>query len=128
MAKILIVDDSQTLRDDLRKVLTGGGHIVIEAENGVAGLAQLEANRDSVALIMSDVNMPEMDGLTMCHKIKERGLSKAPIIMLTTEASVDLKAKAKELGVRAWVTKPYVAAKLLAGIEKIVAGPAPAPA
>ena len=119
MAKILIVDDSQTLRDDLRRTLVGAGHVVVEADQGLAGLARLGEHPD-VQLILSDVNMPEMDGITMCEKIKERKLSSVPILMLTTEASPDLKNRAKEAGVRAWVTKPYIPAKLLAGVDKLL--------
>jgi len=122
MAKILIVDDSQTLRDDLRRVLVGAGHTVIEAENGVAGLTRIEEHGATINLILADINMPDMDGLTMCQKIRHQLSVQVPIIMLTTEASAELKARAKEIGVRAWVTKPYVAAKLLAGIDKLTTG------
>jgi two-component system, chemotaxis family, chemotaxis protein CheY len=119
MAKILIVDDSETLRTQLRKTLEEASHEVLEGYDGVNGLETLRANPD-VQLILCDVNMPEMDGITMCSKVHEDdGLNKIPIFMLTTESNPEMKAKGKEVGVKAWVTKPFVATKLLAAIEKI---------
>src|ERR1017187_8908852 len=113
MAKILVVDDSESQRFQLKRDLEGAGHQVLEGLNGQDGLDKLVANPD-VNLIICDVNMPGMDGLTMCSKIQEVG--KFPglsIFMLTSEATAELKQKAKQYGVRAWITKPYVAAKLL---------------
>jgi two-component system, chemotaxis family, chemotaxis protein CheY len=120
MAKVLIVDDSETLRTQLRKDLESRGHNVIEAIDGLDGLEKLKANMD-VKLILCDVNMPNMDGLTMCEMVnKGKDEMKLPILMLTTEANASMKARAKGAGVRAWVTKPYVTEKLLAAVDTLV--------
>jgi two-component system chemotaxis response regulator CheY len=120
MAKILVVDDSEIIRVQLKADLEGAGHQIVEATNGIQGLEGLEENKD-VKLVISDVNMPEMDGLTMCEKIHAHPVfSQIPIIMLTTQSSADMKARGKEHGVLAWVTKPYKSKALLAGVEKIL--------
>ena len=120
MAKILIVDDSETLRSQVAKELAGAGHDVIEAIHGVNGLEMLNAN-SGIELIICDVNMPEMDGLTMISKVhQDERFNKIPIFMLTTESSAEMKVQGKENGVIAWVTKPFVAAKLLAAIDKVL--------
>jgi len=119
MIKILVVDDSETQRFELKKVLEGAGYNVLEGVNGVDGIEKLKANPD-VALIICDVNMPEMDGLTMCLRIHETGQHKdLPIFMLTSEASAEQKQMAKQVGVRAWITKPFVPEKLLQAVQKV---------
>lgn len=121
MAKILVVDDSEIIRFQLSTDLTQDGHEVIEAHDGLHGLQMLKDNKD-VKLIVCDVNMPEMDGITMCENVsKDEELNKIPIVMLTTQNSPELKAKGKSFGVIAWVTKPYKSASLLGGINKILA-------
>jgi two-component system, chemotaxis family, chemotaxis protein CheY len=123
MAKIMIVDDSETLRTQLRKILHEAGHDTVEAENGVEGLEQFTATKD-LQLILCDVNMPEMDGLTMCEKLfndAEYNDRKVPIFMLTTESSAEMKVRGKAVGVLAWVTKPFVEAKLLGAVTKVLA-------
>jgi two-component system chemotaxis response regulator CheY len=120
--KILIVDDSDTLRIQLRKALEEGGYDVIEAEDGVKGLARATENND-LKLIISDYNMPEMDGVTMCRKIRELpGFDQIPMFMLTTEASPELKALGKEAGVKAWIVKPFVAEKVIGVTKKVLGG------
>ena len=119
MSKILVVDDSETLRSQLKKDLEQAGHTVMEAYDGVNGLEIIQANKDT-NLILCDVNMPRMDGLTMCEKVREiPELLKTPIFMLTTESNPEMKTRGKAAGVIAWITKPYVAAKLLVAIDKI---------
>ncbi len=120
MAKILVVDDSEIIRVQLRTDLTNVGHEVLEAYDGLNGLAVLNENKD-INLIISDVNMPEMDGLTMCEKLhNDVEFSHIPIVMLTTQSNPELKAKSKERGVIAWVTKPYKSNALIGGIGKIL--------
>lgn len=121
MAKILVVDDSETLRSQIRKDLETAGHAVVEAYDGLNGIEMLDGNKDT-QLILCDVNMPRMDGLTMCGKVHTTpGYDKIPIFMLTTESNPEMKAKGKDSGVVAWITKPYAAPKLLAAVEKILA-------
>jgi two-component system chemotaxis response regulator CheY len=118
--KIMIVDDSETLRVQLRQDLETAGYQVVEGVDGVNGLETLEKNKDC-SLIICDVNMPNMDGFTMCTKVHQTPEFKAvPIFMLTTESSPEMKVKGKEAGVLAWITKPYVAEKMLAAIGKVL--------
>lgn len=120
MAKILVVDDSDAIRTQLRKDLETKAHVVVEAINGSDGLAKLNET-EGVELIISDVNMPVMDGLSMCAKIRENPKYNAvKIFMLTTEASADMKTKGVAAGVKAWIVKPYVIDKLLMAVEKVL--------
>lgn len=120
MAKILIIDDSSTMRSALRKVLEGEGHELLEADDGVNGLALFEKNLDS-ALILTDINMPNMDGIAMCEKIRQKDSGKKVIIMVvSTEGSAELKAKAKALGIVAWMTKPPQPDKLREAIRVVM--------
>ncbi|MCB9061910.1 MAG: response regulator [Halobacteriovoraceae bacterium] len=119
MAKILVVDDSESIRTQLKSLLTEKGHSVVEAADGEDGLSTLNGNKD-VNLIICDVNMPKMDGITMCTKVSEdASVNSIPIFMLTTESNADLKEKGKKAGVRAWITKPYSDDKLLSAIQKV---------
>jgi two-component system chemotaxis response regulator CheY len=97
MATILAIDDSEVFRIQIRDLLQG--HQVIEAVDGLDGLAKLAANRH-VELIICDVNMPNMDGMTFCRKKSENPeFAKVPVVMITTESHPDLKKTAKQYGV-----------------------------
>jgi len=117
MPRILVVDDAKTMRDTLKDLLMPNGFDVIEAGNGEQGLEML--SQHVVDLVISDLNMPGMDGLTMCKHIKEQGYN-TPIFMLTTQTSPELKAQAKEYGVLAWIVKPHKDEILLGGIRKVL--------
>ena len=120
MSKILVVDDSETLRSQIKEILEEAQFEVLEAQNGLDGLEVIGEHSD-LALILCDVNMPEMDGLTMCEQIEERGLGNVPpIFMLTTESSKEMKSRGKAAGVMAWVTKPFVAEKLIKAVNKVL--------
>jgi two-component system, chemotaxis family, chemotaxis protein CheY len=121
MAKtILIVDDSASLRQVVSIALRGAGYEVIEACDGVDGLQKLSGQR--VHLIISDVNMPNMDGLTMVREIKSQQQYRfTPVIMLTTEAGEDKKKQGQEAGAKAWVVKPFKPEQMLAAVAKLVA-------
>lgn len=120
MAKtILIVDDSPSLRQTVAIALRTAGYEVIEAGDGKEGIALLDGRK--VNLIISDVNMPNMDGLSMVREIKTMPNYKfTPIIMLTTEAGDDKKQQGKEAGVRAWVVKPFKPEQMLDAVSKLV--------
>ncbi|MCM2281411.1 MAG: response regulator [Bdellovibrionaceae bacterium] len=119
MAKILVVDDSQLVRTQLRKALEEVKHQVVEAENGKIGFEAWKANPD-LKLIICDVNMPEVDGIGMLTLLSEaKPANLCPIIMLTTESKNELKEKGRALGVRAWMIKPFTPDKLLAVLEKL---------
>lgn len=117
MPRILVIDDADTIRDALRTLLVANGFEVLEADSGERGLEVLE--QQTVDLVISDLNMPGMDGLTMCGHIKERGHN-MPIFMLTTQSNPELKARAKEYGVVAWIVKPHKDEILLKGIQKVL--------
>ncbi|MBF0298665.1 MAG: response regulator, partial [Oligoflexia bacterium] len=97
--KILLVDDSKSIRTELSKILIDNDYEVIEAENGQEGLEKIHSNLD-ISLIISDINMPVMDGMTMSAQIyKDEKINKIPLFILTTEISEDLKKRAKKCGV-----------------------------
>ena len=125
MANILIVDDSETVRAQLKNDLVKEGYTTFEASDGLEGLKMLEGNRHNIQLIFCDVNMPHMDGLSMCRELnKDPVLKTIPIFMLTTQTSADMKAEGKEAGVVAWVVKPYDKKKVLGGLAKVLGRPA----
>lgn len=120
MAKtILVVDDSASLRQIVAIALKGAGYDVIEGCDGVDGLSKLDGTK--IHLIVSDVNMPNMDGLTMVQKIKEMPAYKfTPIIMLTTEAGADKKDIGKAAGVKAWMVKPFKPDQMINAVSKLI--------
>ncbi|GAB6042413.1 response regulator [Endothiovibrio diazotrophicus] len=121
MAKtILIVDDSASLRQAVSIALKREGYEVMEACDGKDGLSKLTGQK--VHLIISDVNMPNMDGLTMVSQIKQMPAYKfTPVIMLTTEAGEEMKAKGKAAGAKAWVVKPFKPEQMITAVSKLVA-------
>ena len=118
--KILIVDDSRTIRQQVNFTLAKGGYTVVEAEDGADGIQKLKDNGD-VALVISDVNMPNMGGIEMLEKIKSDGATKAPIIMLTTEGNAELIERAKQAGAKGWLVKPFKPEQLITVVQKLVA-------
>ena len=121
MGKVLIVDDSETVRTQLKRVFEEDGFIVLEAENGRVGLEVLKEKASEIDIILCDVNMPEMGGLEMVRLVHENEeLNKIPIFMLTTEASKVSKEIGKDAGVKAWITKPFNPEKVLKAIEKFM--------
>lgn len=120
MAKILIVDDSETMRRVLKSFLTPDGHEIVEAEDGVVGLAKFLQSKD-VALVLTDVNMPNMDGITLCERLRQTEAGKSVnIFVISTEGNDVLKSKAKSLGVRAWMTKPPAKEKLIQAVNMVL--------
>ena len=122
MAKtIMIVDDSASLRQVVGIALKGAGYDVIEACDGKDALGKLDGKK--IHLIISDVNMPNMDGLTMAEKVRsELGNQTVNIIMLTTENDPNMKNRGKAAGVKGWIVKPFNGANALGAIQKLVAG------
>lgn len=116
---VLIIDDSPSLRATVAIALGSAGYEVIEAKEGGDALAKLKTAR--VNLIISDVNMPGMDGITFLKLIKEDpGLRYLPVLMLTTEGSDEKKRQGKEAGAKAWIVKPFDPAKLLDAVAKLI--------
>ena len=116
----LVVDDSETLRIALAGLLEEGGLKVLQAENGAQGVEVWQAENANINLVITDYNMPEMDGITMVRKIRTLpNGADVLVFMLTTESSPDLKTLGKEVGVKAWITKPYNGEKVLLAIKKL---------
>ncbi|OHX13980.1 response regulator [Chromobacterium sphagni] len=120
MAKtILIVDDSTTLRQVVRMTLAGAGYEVLEAGNGKEALDMLDGRK--IHLIISDVNMPQLDGISLLKHIKQLPQYKfTPVIMLTTESADEKKREGKEAGAKAWVIKPFQPPVLLTAVSKLI--------
>ena len=118
MAKILIVDDSSTMRESLDLVLSSAGYEVDAAINGVEGLKFYTEKKDYM-LVITDVNMPEMNGLDLLSNIRK--LSKdIPVVVLTTETEKEKIDLAKSLKANAWIIKPFKPNDLLSVVSKLV--------
>lgn len=116
---ILVVDDSTSFRQVVGMALQGAGYEVVEACDGRDALAKLDGRK--FHLIVSDVNMPNMDGISFAKAAKELPTYKfTPIVMLTTVSGDDMKAQGKAAGVRAWVVKPFQPPVLLDAVAKLV--------
>lgn len=114
---ILVVDDALTIRNLAKYALTKGGFTILEAEDGSVGLAVARAN--AIDLIISDLKMPKMDGMEFAKAIKSDPKTKdIPFFMLSTEASQELAKQGKEIGIMAWIVKPFVPDKLLLAVKK----------
>ena len=120
MAKtILVVDDSASLRQVVSIALKGAGYDVIEGCDGKDALTKLTGQK--IHLIISDVNMPNMDGLTFVKAAKEKPEYKfTPVIMLTTEAGEAMKQQGQAVGAKAWVVKPFQPAQMLTAVSKLI--------
>jgi two-component system chemotaxis response regulator CheY len=120
MAKtILIVDDSASVRQVVSIALRGAGYEVLTGVDGKDALQKMNGQR--IHLIISDVNMPNMDGITFVSEAKKLPAYKfTPIIMLTTESQEEKKRQAQAAGAKAWVTKPFQPAQMLAAVAKLI--------
>lgn len=120
MAKtVMIVDDSASLRQVVSLTLGGAGYDVIEACDGRDALTKLAGRR--VHLIISDVNMPNLDGISLVKEIKKNPQYQfTPVIMLTTEAGENRKGEGQAAGAKAWVVKPFQPAQMLAAVSKLI--------
>ncbi|HJV52079.1 MAG TPA: response regulator [Noviherbaspirillum sp.] len=120
MAKtIMIVDDSASLRQVVGIALKGAGYEVLEGCDGTDALAKLTGQK--VHLIISDVNMPKMDGITFVSQVKQLPAYKfTPVIMLTTESEESKKRQGQAAGAKAWVVKPFKPDLLLNAVQKLV--------
>jgi two-component system, chemotaxis family, chemotaxis protein CheY len=120
MAKrILLVDDSASVRTVAGIALRGAGYEVVEAANGKEGLERLAGEK--VHLIISDVNMPVLDGIAFLKEVKKHPNYKfTPVIMLTTEAGEDKKQEGRAAGAKAWITKPFQPNVMIEAVSKLV--------
>lgn len=119
MRKVLIVDDSVSMRQMVSFTLREGGFEVIEAEHGEDALKKIEGV--SIDLIITDLNMPVMDGITLIQNIRRLPAMKTkPILMLTTEGLATKKEQGKAAGATGWIVKPFDPEKLLSTVAKVL--------
>ena len=120
MAKILVVDDSSTVRDEVAGFLRKNGLDVDTAVDGKDGLAKLRMS-PGTRLVISDVNMPNMDGITLVRELRNRASYKyVPLLVLTTEATTERKQQGKAAGATGWLVKPFNPERLLATVAKVL--------
>jgi two-component system chemotaxis response regulator CheY len=116
--KILVVDDSETIRERVSGALEEAGFSTITASDGVEGLQSIE--QESPALVILDVNMPRMNGLDMLERL-DLATSRLPVLLLTTEVQPELMARAKKAGAKGWMVKPVNLDQLVETVRKVVA-------
>ncbi|NBC29272.1 MAG: response regulator [Spirochaetes bacterium] len=115
---ILIVDDSVSMRQMTSIILKNAGYTVEQAADGEEGLSKVS---DDISLVITDYNMPGMNGIELIKKIRAGSTNKAvPILMLTTESEESKKNEGKNAGATGWLTKPFDKEKLLSTIKKIM--------
>lgn len=119
--KILVVDDSATVRQQVRAALAEAGFEIVEAEDGVEGLDAIVSSED-LSAVVCDVNMPRLDGLQLLEMLNQRGkVPGLPFLMLTTEGQPALMQRAKAAGASGWLVKPFKPAALVATVRKLTA-------
>lgn len=119
MAQVLVVDDSNTMREIVSSFLSQNGFDVAVANDGRDGLQRLQDD-PGIRLVVSDINMPNMDGLTMAEKIrKDLGNSSVRIVMLTTEDNAGMRARGKDIGITGWIVKPFRGEAVLGPFRKL---------
>ena len=116
----LVVDDSSTMQEMVSFTLSKAGFSVTRASNGKEALKSLEGSR-VFDLVVTDLNMPEMDGITFIKSLRSIGAYKfIPVLMLTTEGGDDRKSQGRAAGASGWLTKPFDPEKLIAVVKKVV--------
>jgi len=120
MPKVLIVDDSPSVRQQVGLALKQQGYEILEAVDGVDGVEKVQRDA-SIGMVICDVNMPRMSGLEFVEKVKgDPRYSKLPIVMLTTEGQPQLIQRAKKAGAKGWIVKPFKANLLVAAVKKLM--------
>jgi two-component system, chemotaxis family, chemotaxis protein CheY len=118
--RILVVDDMEMYRRMASQALIAAGYDVLEAENGRDGLEVLE--QSDIHAVVSDLNMPVMDGLTMIARIRANPATRGiPVLMVTTESSVEIRARGRAAGATGWLVKPYKPGHLLTSLRRVCA-------
>lgn len=119
MKTILAVDDSASLRQMVAVVLRGGGYEVVEATDGADALSKLGGQ--PLDMVLTDLNMPKMDGLEFTRRLRAMaGYKFVPIVLLTTESNAEKKLQGKAAGATAWIVKPFSPDGLLAVVKKVM--------
>ena len=122
MAKrVLVVDDSATVRQQVALALGQVGFEVVEAVDGLDGLQRISST-PQLAAVICDINMPRMNGLEMLEKVRaDARCAQLPILMLTTEGQPAMMERAKKAGAKGWIIKPFKADLLIAALRKLAA-------
>ena len=119
---ILTVDDSRTMRDMLAMALNDAGFNVVQAVDGEDGLAVLDAHSQDVDVIITDINMPKLDGFGFIEGVRKDARHRAtPILVLTTESDSSKKDRARQAGATGWIVKPFNPVKLIDAIRRVAA-------
>ncbi len=119
MARILAVDDSVSLRSAVAFTLSRAGHDVVQAGDGSEGLQKARA--ESFDLVLTDQNMPVMDGITLIRELRAiPAYQRIPILMLTTESSDAMKQQGRAAGATGWLVKPFDPARLVEVVQKVI--------
>ena len=119
---ILTVDDSRTMRDMLAMALNDAGFNVVQAVDGEDGLAVLDAHSSDVDVIITDINMPKLDGFGFIEGVRKDARHRAtPILVLTTESDSSKKDRARQAGATGWIVKPFNPVKLIDAIRRVAA-------
>lgn len=120
MKRVLVVDDSPSVRQQVSLSLTQAGFDVVEAGDGTEGISKISSDRE-IGLVICDVNMPRMNGLDMVESVKKEPQNATlPIIMLTSEGQPALIERAKRAGAKGWIVKPFKAELLVAAVKKLL--------
>lgn len=118
-ARILAVDDSASMRQMVAFALTSAGFDVVEAEDGVVALEK--AKREKFNAVVADVNMPNMDGISLIRALRQLPEYRfTPMLMLTTESGIDKKSEGKAAGATGWLVKPFNPEQLIATVQKVL--------
>jgi two-component system chemotaxis response regulator CheY len=121
MKKVLIVDDSPTVRQQVSVALKQAGFEVVEAVDGFEGVSKVSQDRD-IRMVILDVNMPRMNGLEMLETVKRDAINAGlHVVMLTSEGQQGLIERAKKAGAKGWIVKPFKAELLVAAVRKLLA-------
>lgn len=122
--RVLVLDDSRTIRTSVKYTLEKNGYEVLLAENGVEGLKVLKENNDMRSrpkMIITDINMPKMNGIEFIKEVKkDRNFKFIPILVLTTESQANMKQKGKEAGAAGWLVKPFSPDQLSGVVKRFV--------
>jgi two-component system chemotaxis response regulator CheY len=117
--KVIVIDDSATVRQQVGTALSQAGFEVVEAADGDEGVAMIDRMPD-LAMVICDVNMPKMSGLELLEVVKKNDKNaKLPVLMLTTEGQPQLVERAKKAGAKGWVVKPFKPDLLVAAVKKL---------
>ena len=116
---IMTVDDSTSMRQMVKATLLSAGYDVVEASDGQEALEY--ARENPVDLVITDVNMPRMDGITLVSELRQLPAYRlTPVLLLTTESSMDKKMEGKKAGATGWIVKPFNPAQLLATLSRVL--------